>query len=76
VGRRANYGFEEVQTLDLSPYEGASHIHDLNDREPPPAFAGTYQMDAENGFEFGQGTAHLRYADGPTRSRPLYPGEG
>ncbi len=34
-------GFDEVHTMDVSPYQGASHIHDLN--KPLPAeLAGQY----------------------------------
>jgi len=35
------FGYDEVHTLDVSPYQGASHIHDLN--KPLPAeLAGQY----------------------------------
>ena len=35
------FGFEEVHTLDVSPYQGASHIHDLN-YPLPRELAGQY----------------------------------
>lgn len=36
-------GFETVHTMDVSPYQGASHIHDLND-PLPPELVGQYDM--------------------------------
>src|SRR5579871_4754067 len=38
------FGFAEVHTLDVSPYQGASHIFDLNSPEPPPDLVGRYRF--------------------------------
>jgi hypothetical protein len=35
------FGFDEVHTLDISDYQGASHVHDLN-KPVPPEWAGQY----------------------------------
>jgi hypothetical protein len=41
-------GFDEVHTLDVSPHQGATHIHDLNN--PLPAeLAGQYDMAISGG---------------------------
>ena len=37
------YGVDEVHTLDVSAYEGATFIHDLNDPELPPELIGRYR---------------------------------
>jgi hypothetical protein len=39
-----SYGFSDVHTLDVSPYQGCSHVHDLNAPEPPPELVGQYDM--------------------------------
>lgn len=36
-------GFDEVHTMDVSPHQGASHIHDLNN-PLPPELAGRYDV--------------------------------
>lgn len=43
------FGFEEVHTLDVSPYEGASHIHDLNDENIPADLIGQYRAVSSGG---------------------------
>lgn len=37
------FGFAEVHTMDVSPYQGASHIFDLNTAEPPADLIGKYR---------------------------------
>jgi hypothetical protein len=37
------FGFAEVHTIDVSPYQGASHIFDLNEPEPPAELVGKYR---------------------------------
>ena len=38
------FGFAEVHTLDISPYQGASHIFDLNSAEPPADLVSRYRF--------------------------------
>jgi hypothetical protein len=38
------FGFGVVHTLDVSPYQGASHIHDLNLPDPPRELEGRYDV--------------------------------
>lgn len=37
-------GFDEVHTMDVSPYQGATHIHDLNSPETPTDLIGQYRF--------------------------------
>lgn len=38
------FGFSEVHSLDISSYEGCTHIHDLNDPTAPVELAGQYSF--------------------------------
>ena len=37
-------GFEDVASLDLSTYQGATHVHDLNDPDTPEALRGQFDF--------------------------------
>src|SRR5579884_1812264 len=38
------FGFTDVHSLDVSPYEGCTHIHDLNDPNTPADLIGQYDF--------------------------------
>jgi hypothetical protein len=38
-----SFGFSEVHTLDVSDYQGATFVHDLNSPETPEQLKGQYQ---------------------------------
>lgn len=41
---RSAFGYSEVHSLDVSAYEGATFVHDLNDPDLPPELIGQYDF--------------------------------
>lgn len=39
-----SFGFSEIHSLDISPYQGCTFVHDLNNADIPDEFVGKYRV--------------------------------